>query len=101
MLGNRLYNTSKMSKNKILTEKNIESLGFVYLEKRKGKSFFINESECNRDERIYFGELIENKRYIVVENNCGQIYFRGWLKDINEFKKLLEQTNVGFRLDSN
>jgi hypothetical protein len=85
------------TKSKMLTTKNVKSLGFVFLEKRKEKLSFINESDKNRDEKIYFGELIENKRYIVIENNCGQFYFMGWLKNKKELKKILEQVGIFFK----
>ena len=65
------------------------------------KSVFINESKCSRDEKIYFGELFENKRYIAIENNCGDFYFKGWLENKKELEKLLNQVCVGFNKESN
>lgn len=80
----------------MLTTKNVESLGFVFLKKDGNKDMFINESILNRDEKIYFGEIYEDKRYIAIENNCGQFYFMGWLKNKKELKKILEQVGIGF-----
>ncbi len=79
----------------------VESIGFVFLKKEEGKYVFINKSKNNRDEKIYFGEIYEDKRYIVVENNCGQFYFRGWLKNRKELKKILKQVLISFSFDSN
>ena len=85
----------------ILNRDDLESIGFVYLKKEGGKYVFINESKNNRDEKIYFGEFYENKRYIAIENNCGQFYFMGWLKNKKELKKLLKQVLINFSDDSN
>ena len=87
--------------NKMLIEKNIESIGFVFLKNEEGKRVFINTSKFNRDETIHFGEIQGELRYIVVENNCGQFYFMGWLKNKKELKKLLKQVSVSFSNDSN
>jgi hypothetical protein len=76
----------------MLTRKNIKSLGFVCLE----KDTFINESPNNRDEKIYFGEIYQNKRYITITNNCGQFYFMGWLKNKKQLKRLFEQVGVSY-----
>ncbi|MBE7649147.1 hypothetical protein [Tenacibaculum finnmarkense] len=80
----------------MVTEKNIESIGFVFLKKEEGKRVFINKSKFNRDETIHFGEIKGELRYIVIENNCGQFYFMGWLKNKKELKKLLKQVGVSF-----
>lgn len=83
-------------KPKELTQKEVESLGFVFFEKKESKSVFLNNDKSSRDERIYFGELFEGKRYIAVENNCGQFYFMGWIKNKKELKKVLSQVGVCF-----
>ncbi len=85
----------------ILNREDLESIGFVYIKKEGGKYVFINESKKNRDEKIYFGEMYKDKRYIVIENNCGQFYFMGWLKNKKELKKLLNQVLISFSDDSN
>ena len=79
----------------------IEILGFVLFKKINEKSVFINESKFSRDEKIYFGERFENKRYIAIENNCGDFYFKGWLENKKELEKLLNQLCVGFNKESN
>lgn len=86
--------------NKVLTEKEVELLGFMFFKTEEDKSVFINNSKFSRDEKIYFGEIFEDKRYIAIENNCGQFYFMGWLKNKKELKKILQQVGVGF-MDSN
>ena len=84
----------------MLTLKNLESLNFVFVQKDGNKSVFQNNCEFNRDEKIHFGEVYKDRRYIAIENNCGQFYFMGWLKTKKELKKILEQVGIGFR-DSN
>ena len=85
----------------ILKTDDLESIGFVYMKKECGKDVFINKSKDNRSEKIHFGELYENKRYIAIENNCGQFYFMGWLKNKKELKKLLKQVLISFSHESN
>lgn len=79
-----------------LCEKDIESLGFIFLKYENSKIVFINNSIFNRDEKIHFGELYQDKRYIVIENNCGQFYFMGWIKNKEELEIILNQTCVNF-----
>ena len=74
----------------------LEILGFVFLEKEGDKDVYLNKSEFNRDEKIYLGKIKDDLRYVVIENNCGQFYFMGWLKNKKELKKLLKQVGVGF-----
>jgi hypothetical protein len=78
----------------MLTTKKLESLGFVFLKKEGYKSVFINDCHANRGEKICFGEIYEDKRYIAIENNCGQFYFMGWVKNKKELKKILKQVGV-------
>ena len=85
----------------ILNRHDVESIGFEFLKKEEGKYVFINKNNGNRDEKIHFGEIYENKRYIAIENNCGQFYFMGWLKNRKELKKLLKQVLISFSEDSN
>lgn len=80
----------------ILKTKDVESIGFVFLKIDGNKYVFVNESKFNRGEKIHFGELYEDKRYIAIENNCGQFYFMGWLKTKKELKKILYQVGVTF-----
>ena len=81
-----------------LDKKDIESISFKYLKKDGDKSKFINKSTYNRDEKIYLGKRYENKRYVVIENNCGQFYFMGWLKNIKELKTVLNQVLIQFEI---
>ena len=78
--------------------KDLELLGFEFLEKEGDKDVYINKSEFNRDEKIYLGKIKDDLRYVVIENNCGQFYFMGWLKNKKELKKLLKQVCIDFTL---
>lgn len=75
---------------KYLDEDDLFKTGFQFLDSREGKLRFINE----RDEKIYFGDFYKELRYIVIENNCGQFYFMGWLKNKNELQKVLKQVGI-------
>ena len=81
-----------------LTKKDLESISFKYLKKDGDKSKFINKSTYNRDEKIYLGKRYENKKYVAIENNCGQFYFMGWLKNIKELKIILNQVLIEFQI---
>lgn len=83
-------------KNKKITQKKIESIGFVFIRKDGDKLLFLNKSPFNRDEKIYLGSEYESLRYVAIENNCGQFYFMGWLKNNKELKKVLKQVGVEF-----
>ena len=76
---------------KYLDEKDILDLGFEQIETRPHlKSEFVNSKEFGRDEKIYFGDFYQGLRYIAIENNCGQFYFMGWIKNKSELKKVLK-----------
>lgn len=77
-----------------MEKEDIENIGFVFLRNEGNKLLFLNESKYNRDEKLYFGEKIENTTYIVIENNCGQFYFMGWIETIEDLKKILKQVGV-------
>lgn len=80
---------------KYLDEQDILDCGFEQIDTKSYlKKEFINNKEFGRDEKIYFGEFFDNRRYIAIENNCGQFYFMGWLKNKIELEKALKQTNV-------
>jgi hypothetical protein len=78
----------------MITEEQVKDLGFEFLEMDGDKKVFLNESENNRDERIYLGK----NDYVVIENNCGIFYFMGWLKNIKELKILLKQVGVEYSI---
>lgn len=80
----------------MLTEKDLKSIGFVFFEKENNKDVFINECNFNRDEKIHLGETYKDKTCIVIENNCGQYYFMGRIKNKKELKKLLDQVGVNY-----
>lgn len=85
-----------MKNDKHLDEQDIIDLGFEQIETRPHlKKEFINNKEFGRDEKIYFGEFFDKRRYIAIENNCGQFYFMGWIKNKSELEKVLEQVGVG------
>lgn len=103
VLNNNLYICSmiKIKPKFILNRYDLESVGFIYIEKKEqGKYIFINKSENNKDEKIYFGNMDQNKRYIVIKNNCGQVYFMGWLKNKKELKKILKQLLIKYNKSS-
>jgi hypothetical protein len=78
-----------------LNEQDVLDCGFEQIDTKSYlKKEFINNKEFGRDEKIYFGEFFDNRRYIAIENNCGQFYFMGWLKNKIELEKALKQTNV-------
>jgi hypothetical protein len=78
----------------MITDREVEGLGFKFLGIEEGKRKFINISKNNRDEQIYFGR----ENYVAIENNCGDFYFMGWLKSIEELKKLLNQVGVYYSI---
>lgn len=82
---------------KLITEQDLEQLGFTLIHTDENKKVYINESEYSRDEKIYFGELFDNKRHIAIENNCGDFYFKGWLENKNDLIKVLEWTLVFYK----
>jgi hypothetical protein len=80
-----------------LDESDIESLGFEKLEtKPYEKLKFININPDNRDQRIHFeDEILEGMgKFIAIENNCGDFYFKGWIKNKTELIKLLKQLGI-------
>ena len=80
----------------MITAKILNSVGFLFSEKENNKDVFINECVLSRDEKIHLGETYQDKTHVVIENNCGQFYFMGWLKNKRELKKLLEQVGVNY-----
>ena len=80
----------------MITKNDLELLGFAFLKKEDNKNVFINENKLSRDEKIYLGESYENERYIAIQNNCGDFYFKGWVKNIEELKIILIQIKVRF-----
>lgn len=81
----------------MITEQELEQLGFTLIRTEGDKKVFINKSDGNRDEIIYFGSLIESIRQISIENNCGQFYFIGWLKNKKDLTKVLNWTGVSYK----
>ncbi len=83
---------------KYLDEQDILDLGFEKLEtKPYEKLQFININPDNRDQRIHLedDQITEGfGKYLAIENNCGDFYFKGWLKNKNELIKLLKQVGI-------
>jgi hypothetical protein len=82
---------------KCLDEFDIIDCGFEKLETKSCKKLkFININKYNRDECIYFEDKVVDGygKYVAVDNNCGDFYFKGHIKNKSELKKLLEQLGV-------